>query len=175
MFIEYEIDYGNKFKSVLNFLYVYTSNLLIISVASIIFAMFLISFINRNEFILKIYIVLCILLIIFDIIIINYISLRKKYIRVTENAILIRTNCLLTRTFNKAILIKEIEICQKYKGKKIFYERFDLANNVTTFVNWDNLVEVKLKNGKIFRIPLSEPNDFIKQINELIENTKEDR
>lgn len=69
------------------------------------------------------------------------------------------------RGFNDEIYINDIIECKKYNGKRFKLDR--TAPYAVFFFDWDDLVEIKTKDNKIYFIPLKNSFSFIEKVNEL--------
>ena len=83
----------------------------------------------------------------------NFIKIRRYFLNISY----------LLRGFNDEIFIKDIIECKKYDGKRYILDR--TGPYAVFFFNWDNLVEIKTKDDKVYLIPLENSEKFIDEVN----------
>lgn len=170
----YKIVYGSKFKFVLSQLITIIVDFIII-IAGFIPTGFLLGWIfsyNKiSDFIQKM--LACLvsvpLLILFSVLVVSF-FIPKKLI-IDDNCLFIkRYNINLDQLFrglNDTILISEIAYCDIYEREDHMPQKWGLCS--VYFFDYNNLVEIRLKNNKRYFVPLQNPDEFIIDINQRIQ------
>ena len=172
MKLEYKFSYGNilnfVFSEIILIIYNFFSFLIIAIPIFLVYSE--LEYTYRENYILMkiITIFMTILLGLYALYLVIIFFLPKKAI-INDNFIIVKRYMLnfryVFRGFNDEIYINDIIECKKYDGKRFKFDR--TAPYAVFFFDWDNLVELKMKDDKIYLIPLKNSFSFIEKVNEL--------
>lgn len=171
----YHFDYGNKFKCILSWIFSYLLNIAFMCLVLLfIFLIYVKSVSVISIDVIKS--VLSFIFLIFSIgvvIFFNIISFKKKRVILCSNNILIRKNTFFKSiyyaskgVFNQIIMYCNIEYCDFCDSEHTLRYWDDYA---VEWFNKNSLVLIKDKLGRKYYVPVKNPEEFIEDVNKMIE------